>query len=216
MPSCTSWKKSLSPVTIATSKPAADRLRRQRPDHVVGLVALRGEDRHAHRFARLVHPRDLLGEIARHRRAVGLVVGDDVVAERRPGADRTTRRCTAADDRRSACAASSRSRRRRWWTFRRGRSARESRDTRDTSASCRRSGTDAAAWTWMGGKRKIREKKQYIIAEWSQWLTRAVRARRARSNGWSSRSSSRRRRWSGVAPAWCATSSAGSTSTKRT
>src|SRR5436190_1019555 len=54
-----------------------DRLGRQRPDHVVGLVALRREDRHAHRLAGLVHPGNLLGEIARHRRAVGLVVGGD-------------------------------------------------------------------------------------------------------------------------------------------
>ena len=60
-------------------------LRRQRADHVVGLVALRGDDRHTERLAGLVHPRDLLGEIRRHRRAIGLVVGDQIVAERAPG-----------------------------------------------------------------------------------------------------------------------------------
>ena len=52
-----------------------DGLRRQRSDHVVGFEPLVGEDRNAERFARLVHPRNLLGEIRRHRRAVGLVVG---------------------------------------------------------------------------------------------------------------------------------------------
>ena len=59
------------------------RLRRQRADHVVGLVASRGDDRHAERLAGFVDPGDLLGEIRRHRRAVGLVVGDELVAERR-------------------------------------------------------------------------------------------------------------------------------------
>ena len=44
---------------------------------------MRGDDRHAHRLARLVHPVDLFGEIVGHGRAVGLVVGDDVVAEGR-------------------------------------------------------------------------------------------------------------------------------------
>ena len=53
--------------------------------HVVGLVARRREDRHAQRLARLVHPVDLLGQVVGHRRAVGLVVGDDLVAERRAG-----------------------------------------------------------------------------------------------------------------------------------
>ena len=58
------------------------RLLRQRPDHIVGFVALGGEDRHAERLARRVHHRDLLGELVRHRRAVRFVVGDEVVAER--------------------------------------------------------------------------------------------------------------------------------------
>jgi hypothetical protein len=40
---------------------------------------------HPHRFTRLVHPVDLFGEIIRHRGAIGLVVGRDVVAERGPG-----------------------------------------------------------------------------------------------------------------------------------
>ena len=42
-------------------------LLRQRPDHVVSLVPLRRENRHAHRLARLVHPRNLLSQIRRHR-----------------------------------------------------------------------------------------------------------------------------------------------------
>ena len=58
------------------------RLLGQRADHVVGLVALGGEDRHAERFAGGVHHRNLLGELVGHRRAVGLVVGDEIVAER--------------------------------------------------------------------------------------------------------------------------------------
>ena len=85
MPSATSWKKSLSPVTMATSNPVRARLYRQRADDVVGLVALVGEDRNAERFTRLAHERDLLGEVGRHRRAVGLVVGRELVAERRAG-----------------------------------------------------------------------------------------------------------------------------------
>ena len=57
------------------------RLHRQRPDHIVGFVALGGEDRHAERLARGVHHRNLLRELVRHRRAVRLVVGDEIVAE---------------------------------------------------------------------------------------------------------------------------------------
>ena len=60
------------------------RLHGQRPDDVVGFVALRCEDRHAERFAGGVDHRDLLGELVGHRRAVRLVVGDQVVAERAP------------------------------------------------------------------------------------------------------------------------------------
>ena len=58
---------------------------RHRPDHVVRLVAGGGHDRHAHRFARLVHPVDLFGEIVGHGRAVRLVVGDELIAKRRAG-----------------------------------------------------------------------------------------------------------------------------------
>ena len=57
------------------------RLLRQRADHVVGFVAFGGEDRHAERLARRVHHRDLHRELVGHRRAVGFVVGDQVVAE---------------------------------------------------------------------------------------------------------------------------------------
>ena len=56
-------------------------LDRQRADHVVRFVALGRDDRHAERFTGLVDPRNLLREIRRHRRAIGLVVGDHVVAE---------------------------------------------------------------------------------------------------------------------------------------
>ena len=138
MRSSTSWKKSLSPVTIATSKPVRARPRRQRADHVVGLEPLGRDDRHAERFAGLVHPRDLLGEIVRHGGAVRLVVGDESGRGMSARRDRTTPRCTPAGDPRSACAASSRSRRRRWWTCRRGRSAPDRVIARGTSASCRR------------------------------------------------------------------------------
>ena len=57
------------------------RLAGQRADDVVGLEALVRQDRHAHRLAGLVHPRDLLLQILRHRGAVGLVLGGDPVAE---------------------------------------------------------------------------------------------------------------------------------------
>ncbi len=60
------------------------RLRRQRPDHIVGLVALGRQDRHAQRFARGVHHRNLEGELVGHRPAVRLVVGREIVAERAP------------------------------------------------------------------------------------------------------------------------------------
>ena len=60
-------------------------LHRQRPDDVVGFVALGGQDSDAERLARGVHHRDLLGELVRHRRAVGLVVGREVVAKRPAG-----------------------------------------------------------------------------------------------------------------------------------
>ncbi len=58
--------------------------RRQRPDHVVGFVPCRRDDRNAERFAGLVDPVDLLREIVRHRDTIRLVVVDDPVAERRP------------------------------------------------------------------------------------------------------------------------------------
>src|SRR6188472_152473 len=61
------------------------RLHRQRADDIVGLEGLRGEDRHAERFTRLVHPRNLFGEVGRHRRPVGLVVGGHLGAEGRAG-----------------------------------------------------------------------------------------------------------------------------------
>ena len=54
----------------------------ERADHVVGFVARRREDGHAHRLARLVYPGDLFGQVIGHRGAVGLVIADDVVAKR--------------------------------------------------------------------------------------------------------------------------------------
>ena len=57
------------------------RLPRQRADHVVGFEAFARQNRHAHGFAGFVHPRNLLGQVRRHRRAVGLVVGGDRIAE---------------------------------------------------------------------------------------------------------------------------------------
>ena len=59
---------------MATGRPSATRAHGQRADHVVCLETREGQHLHAERFARLVHERDLLGEIRRHRRAVGLVV----------------------------------------------------------------------------------------------------------------------------------------------
>jgi hypothetical protein len=61
------------------------RARGNRADHVVGLEARGGDDGHAHRFARGVHPRDLLRQVGRHRRAVRLVVGGERRSERRAG-----------------------------------------------------------------------------------------------------------------------------------
>ena len=120
------------------------RLRRQRADHIVGLEARAGEDGHAHRLARLVHPGDLLPQVVAasprgwpcSRRTAWRG------RSRRPG--RTRRRCSRADDRPAACAASSRSRRRRWWTCHPGRSGRGWRDTPGTSGCCRRSGRGCA------------------------------------------------------------------------
>ncbi len=59
-----------------------DGLRHQRPDHVVGLVTLRRDDRHAERFACGMHQRNLHREVIRHRRPVGLVVGDQIISKR--------------------------------------------------------------------------------------------------------------------------------------
>ena len=183
MPPCTSWKKSLSPVTIATSKPAVDRLGRQRADHVVRLVALGGDDRYAERFAGLVDPRNLLGEIGRHRRAIGLVVGDQVVAEGAAGEiergadvlrlmilNQLPQHVHEDVDRVRRLAAGA---------------AQAAAAHRVIRAVHLRAAVDqeyAAAWTSCGRERKNREKKQYIIAEWSQRLTRdrqaASRAKR--------------------------------------
>ena len=54
-------------------------------DHVVGFITLAGDDRHAQRLAGLMHERNLACEVVRHRRAVRLVVGSQVVAERAAG-----------------------------------------------------------------------------------------------------------------------------------
>jgi hypothetical protein len=54
-------------------------------DHVVGFVALGGEDGHTEGLAGGVDQRNLHGQVVGHRRAVGLVVGDHVVAKRATG-----------------------------------------------------------------------------------------------------------------------------------
>ena len=99
---------------------------------------LERQDGHAERLAGFAHERHLLGEVGRHRRAVRLVVGGELVAERRAG--QIERRGDVlrlmigdelAQHRREAVAP-------RWWICRRVRSVRESRGRRDTSASCRR------------------------------------------------------------------------------
>jgi hypothetical protein len=56
---------------------------RQRADHVVRLHALDHQQRQAERPHQRLRRRDLHGEIIRHRRAVGLVVGEALVAKRR-------------------------------------------------------------------------------------------------------------------------------------
>ena len=56
-----------------------------RADHVVRLEALAVDDRHAHRLAGGVHPRDLSRQIVGHRRAVRLVVAGELLAERGRG-----------------------------------------------------------------------------------------------------------------------------------
>jgi hypothetical protein len=61
------------------------RPRRDRSEHIVGFVARHGEDWDAHRLTRLVDPIDLLDQIVWHLRAVGLVIGHDLVAERGAG-----------------------------------------------------------------------------------------------------------------------------------
>ena len=63
-------------------EPSGHRRLDQRPDHVVGLVAIGGENRDAERFAGGVHHRYLARQLVGHRGAVGLVVGHEIVAER--------------------------------------------------------------------------------------------------------------------------------------
>ena len=46
----------------------------ERADDVICFETREGQHLHAERFARLVHVRDLLGEVGWHRRAIGLVV----------------------------------------------------------------------------------------------------------------------------------------------
>ena len=138
----TSWKKSLSIDTIATSKPSATARCATVPITSSASYPARGQDRHAHRFARLVHPVDLLGEVVGHGGAIGLVVGRRSRRGTSVRRDRTTPRGTPGGDRRSACGASSRTRTPRAWSALPGSTARvrETRGTRGTSASCRRSG----------------------------------------------------------------------------
>ena len=62
-------------------EPGRRRLHRQRADHIVGFVPFGGEDSDAERLAGGVHHRNLFGELVGHRRAVGFVVGREIVAE---------------------------------------------------------------------------------------------------------------------------------------
>ena len=57
------------------------RLARQCPNHIVRLKPLGREDGDSQCFARLEHPRNLFGQVARHGRAVGLVVRRHLRAE---------------------------------------------------------------------------------------------------------------------------------------
>ena len=62
-----------------------DGLQRQRPDDVVGFIAIRCDDGDAERFACRMHHRDLDGELIGHRRAIGLVIPGQIVTERAAG-----------------------------------------------------------------------------------------------------------------------------------
>jgi hypothetical protein len=64
-------------------EPGGDGARRDRADHVVRLVALVGQNRHAERAAGVVDPRDLIGQLGRHRRARRLVVARQLGSEGR-------------------------------------------------------------------------------------------------------------------------------------
>ncbi len=57
------------------------RLACERADHVVGLDALDAQQRHAQRLDGFEQRRDLRAQVVRHRRAVRLVLGEQVVAE---------------------------------------------------------------------------------------------------------------------------------------
>ena len=65
-------------------QPVRDRALGQRTDDIVRLVLLMREYRDPERFACLVDPRDLLGQVGRHRGAICFVVGRQTGAERRP------------------------------------------------------------------------------------------------------------------------------------
>ena len=78
----TSCIRSLSLVTMKTSRSSLRGLARERADHVVRFVAGIFEDGEAHRLAVAPHERNLHGKVVRHRRALRFVGGEKLVAER--------------------------------------------------------------------------------------------------------------------------------------
>ena len=71
---------SLSLETMTTSKPACSARARDGADDVVGLEAGVLQDGDAHGFEDTADVRDLLAQIGRHFGAIGLVLGELVLA----------------------------------------------------------------------------------------------------------------------------------------
>ena len=68
--------------TIATSNPVSEARFAIVPMTSSASYPARRDNRHAERFARLVHPTDLLREVVRHLHAVRFVIGHELVPER--------------------------------------------------------------------------------------------------------------------------------------
>ena len=82
--------KSLSDEQITTSMPPATASLRHGGDHVVGLEPRHRQGLDAEGIDDPAHERHLARQLGRHRRAVRLVLGVDLVPEVRPGASNTT------------------------------------------------------------------------------------------------------------------------------